>query len=90
MVFNMAQSLRDDVPCQAWLYAPMKCLIQLDDPVTLHALQMHLQQCSIECWVMDTGMGELHPKTGLFPYRVMVTDEDMAAALAVVKDLELL
>ncbi|OIO71297.1 MAG: hypothetical protein CO186_07885 [Zetaproteobacteria bacterium CG_4_9_14_3_um_filter_49_83] len=86
----MAQSLRDDVLCQAWLYAPMKCLMQLDDPVTLDVLRTHLQQCDIQCWVMDAGMGELHPKTGLFPYRVMVSDEDMAAALVVAKDLELL
>lgn len=85
----MAQSLRDDVGCQACLHRAMQCLVSLDNPVELDALKSHLEEQGVACWVMDGGMGELHPQTGLFPYRVMVHEEDWGAAETIAKGLGL-
>jgi len=66
----------------------LKCLLSIDDMVMLNILEQALQEHGVDYFIMDGGMQNLHPGTGLFPYRIMVLDEDMRKGQSILKDLE--
>jgi len=65
----------------------LKCLVSIDDMVMLNILEQTLQEHAIGYFIMDGGMQNLHPGTGLFPYRIMVLDEDMSKGQTALKSL---
>jgi hypothetical protein len=67
----------------------MKLLKELTDPVALQVLTDALRERGISHRVDGEGMRALLPLSGLTDARVMVDDDDMAAAQLVLRDLEL-
>lgn len=67
----------------------MQLLKELTDPVTLQVLADALQERGISYHIDGAGMRALLPLSGLTDARVMVADEDMAAAVQVLRDLDL-
>lgn len=65
----------------------MKLLKKADNPVALQALCDALSDQGIGFRVDGAGMSSLMPLTGLFDARIMVEEQDEAAALAVLRDL---
>jgi len=65
----------------------LKCLLTVDDMLMLNVVEETLQEHAIDYFIMDGGMQNLHPGTGLFPYRVMVLDEYMIKGQNALKNL---
>jgi len=67
----------------------MHVLKQISDPVALQVLCDALDERGVEYRVDDAGMRALMPLPGITDARVLVHDADMAAADAVLRDLNL-
>ncbi|MDC0135063.1 DUF2007 domain-containing protein [Sulfitobacter sp.] len=67
----------------------MKELLSSTDPTIIAFAQALLQGESIDCFQMDVNMSILEGGIGIFPRRLMVHEDDHAAALIVMHDNEI-
>lgn len=67
----------------------MKELLRSTDPTIMAFAQALLQGEDIDCFLMDVNMSILEGGIGIFPRRLMVRDDDHAAALIVMRDNEI-
>ena len=68
---------------------PMKELIRTTDPTIVAFASALLRAEDIEPFVLDVNMSVLEGGIGLFPRRVMVADEHLFMARAILKDNEI-
>ncbi|SFO89161.1 putative signal transducing protein [Tranquillimonas alkanivorans] len=64
----------------------MKELIRTTDPTLVAYAKALLQGEHIDCFEMDVHMSVLEGSIGILPRRIMVRDEDLFIARAVLKD----
>ena len=64
----------------------MKELIRTNDAVVISFVESLLKDAGIGCFVADQNMSVLDGSIGILPRRVMVVDEDMAAARRILAD----
>lgn len=64
----------------------MRELLRSTDPTRLAFAQALLQGEDIDCFEMDVNMSVLEGSIGILPRRLMVRDEDFAAAEVVMRD----
>ena len=64
----------------------MKELLRSTDPTVLAFASALLQGEDIDCFQMDVNMSILEGGIGIFPRRMMVRDDDLDAALRVMRD----
>lgn len=67
----------------------MKELLRSTDPTIMAFAQALLQGEDIDCFQMDVNMSILEGGIGIFPRRLMVHENDHAAALIVMLDNEI-
>ena len=67
----------------------MKELLRSTDPTIMAFAQVLLQGEDIDCFQMDVNMSILEGGIGIFPRRLMVHEDDHAAALIVMHDNEI-
>ena len=67
----------------------MKELLRSTDPTIMAFAQALLQGEDIDCFSMDVNMSILEGGIGIFPRRLMVREDDHAAALIVMRDNEI-
>ncbi len=67
----------------------MKELLRSTDPTIMAFAQALLQGEDIDCFQMDVNMSILEGGIGIFPRRLMVHEDDHAAALIVMHDNEI-
>ena len=67
----------------------MKELLSSTDPTIIAFAQALLQGEGIDCFQMDVNMSILEGGIGIFPRRLMVHEDDHAAALIVMHDNEI-
>ena len=67
----------------------MKELLRSTDPTIMAFAQALLQGQDIDCFQMDVNMSILEGGIGIFPRRLMVHEDDHAAALIVMHDNEI-
>ncbi len=68
-------------------YIPdMKELLRSTDPTIIAFASALLQGEDIDCFELDVNMSILEGGIGIFPRRLMVREEDHAAAMRVLKD----
>ena len=67
----------------------MKELLRSTDPTIMAFAQALLQGQNIDCFQMDVNMSILEGGIGIFPRRLMVHEDDHAAALIVMHDNEI-
>ncbi|WP_298858130.1 DUF2007 domain-containing protein [uncultured Sulfitobacter sp.] len=67
----------------------MKELLRSTDPTIMAFAQALLQGEDIDCFQMDVNMSILEGGIGIFPRRLMVHENDHAAALIVMRDNEI-
>tara|TARA_B110000977_G_C10847869_1_gene404638 strand:- start:359 stop:574 length:216 start_codon:yes stop_codon:yes gene_type:complete len=67
----------------------MKELLRSTDPTIMAFAQALLQGDNIDCFQMDVNMSILEGGIGIFPRRLMVHEDDHAAALIVMHDNEI-
>ena len=58
----------------------MKELAKSTNPVFISWLQAMLSDAGIECFVFDEQISIMEGSIGIFPRRIMVTDDDLAKA----------
>ena len=64
----------------------MKELIRTNDAVVISFVESLLKDAGINCLVADQNMSVLDGSIGILPRRVMVLEEDMAAARRILAD----
>lgn len=64
----------------------MKELLRCTDPTVMAFASALLEGEDIDCFEMDVNMSVLEGGIGIFPRRMMVRDEDLEAALRVMRD----
>ena len=64
----------------------MKELLRSTDPTVMAFASALLEGEDIDCFEMDVNMSVLEGGIGIFPRRMMVRDEDLDAALQVMRD----
>ncbi len=64
----------------------MKQLLSTTDPTVIAFAKALLQGEGIDCFEMDVNMSVLEGGIGIFPRRIMVAEEDHAAAMRVLRD----
>lgn len=64
----------------------MKELLRSTDPTVMAFASALLEGEGIDCFQIDVNMSVLEGGIGIFPRRMMVRDEDHAAALRVIRD----
>ncbi|MDF1715349.1 MAG: DUF2007 domain-containing protein [Antarcticimicrobium sp.] len=64
----------------------MKELLRSTDPTVMAFASALLEGEDIDCFQMDVNMSVLEGGIGIFPRRMMVRDEDLDAALRVMRD----
>lgn len=67
----------------------MKELLRSTDPTIMAFAQALLQGEDIDCFLMDVNMSILEGGIGIFPRRLMVHENNHAAALVVMRDNEI-
>ena len=67
----------------------MKELLRSTDPTIMAFAQALLQGEDIDCFQMDVNMSILEGGIGIFPRRLLVHEDDHAAALIVMRDNEI-
>ena len=67
----------------------MKELLRSTDPTIMAFAQALLQGEDIDCFQMDVNISILEGGIGIFPRRLMVHEDDHAAALIVMHDNEI-
>jgi hypothetical protein len=67
----------------------MKELLRSTDPTIIAFASALLQGEDIACFAMDVNMSVLEGGIGIFPRRLMVREDDHAAALRVMRDNEI-
>ena len=67
----------------------MKELLRSTNPTIMAFAQALLQGEDIDCFQMDVNMSILEGGIGIFPRRLMVHEDDHAAALIVMHDNEI-
>lgn len=58
----------------------MQPVIKTTNPVTLNFAEVVLKEAEIICFVMDQHVSMIEGSIGAIPRRLMVADEDLAAA----------
>ncbi|MBK8158609.1 MAG: DUF2007 domain-containing protein [Rhodospirillaceae bacterium] len=66
----------------------MRELVRSGDPVRLSFLTALLADAGIESLILDTHSSVMQGSLGILPQRLMVADEDLAQALAVLIEAE--
>lgn len=64
----------------------MREIVRTNDPVLISAIEALLQAANIPHFVFDQDMSVLEGSIGMLPRRVMVGDEDVAAARLLLTD----
>ena len=64
----------------------MKELIRTNDAVLISFVESLLKDAGIGCFVADQNMSVLDGSIGVLPRRVMVVDDDLAAARRILAD----
>jgi Putative prokaryotic signal transducing protein len=64
----------------------MRELVRTNDPVLISAIEALLNGAAIHHLVFDQNMSVLEGSIGMLPRRVMVSDDDMAAARRLLTD----
>ena len=64
----------------------MKELIRTNDAVVISFVESLLKDAGIGCFVADQNMSVLDGSIGVLPRRVMVVDDDLAAARRILAD----
>ncbi|GAA6200910.1 DUF2007 domain-containing protein [Aquicoccus sp. SU-CL01552] len=64
----------------------MKELLRSTDPTVMAFASALLEGEDIDCFQMDVNMSVLEGGIGIFPRRMMVRDDDLDAALRVMRD----
>lgn len=67
----------------------MKELLRTNDPTAIAFAKALLEGEDIDCFEMDVHMSVLEGSIGILPRRLMVRDEDLFRAKAVLKDNDL-
>ena len=67
----------------------MKELLRSTNPTIMAFAQALLQGEDIDCFLMDVNMSILEGGIGIFPRRLMVHENNHAAALVVMRDNEI-
>lgn len=66
----------------------MRAVLVTNDVVRLAAAEAALKAAGVESFVFDAGMSATEGSIGVFPRRLMVVDEDEAAARAILSALD--
>lgn len=66
----------------------MREVIRTNDPVLLSFVEAVLRDAGIDAVVVDQNMSVLEGSIGVLPRRVLVSDDDFAAARGLVADIE--
>lgn len=64
----------------------MKEIVRTNDAVLVSAVESLLRAAAIECWVLDQNMSVLEGSLGVLPRRVLVPDEEVEAARALLRE----
>lgn len=64
----------------------MKEIVRTNDAVLVSAVAALLEGAEIPYWVLDQNMSVLEGSLGVLPRRVLVPDENLAAARALLRD----
>jgi len=67
----------------------MKLLLQTTNPATLSFVKDLLEQEDIKAFVFDENISITEGSIGIFPRRIMVIDEDLERARALLKGVDL-
>ncbi len=81
-------SVKDDEPQNRAILFRMQLLKKINDPISLQILCDLLESGGINHRVEGAGMNSLLPLPGLIEARVLVDEEDLEAASAVLADIE--
>lgn len=60
--------------------------MRANDPVLVSAIEALLRAAAIPCWVLDQNMSVLEGSLGVLPRRVLVPDEKLDAARALLRE----
>jgi len=71
------------------LFHPMRELLRTNDLTVMAYAKALLGAEDIDCFPMDVHMSVLEGSIGILPQRLLVRDEDFAAAMVVVRDNEI-
>ena len=66
----------------------MKELAKSTNPVFISWLRAMLSDAGIECFVFDEQISIMEGSIGIFPRRIMVTDDDLAKAKRLLDEAE--
>jgi hypothetical protein len=64
----------------------MRELVRTNDPVVISAIEALLKGAQIDHMVVDQNMSVLEGSIGIFPRRVLVGEDEFAAARTLLKD----
>jgi len=64
----------------------VKEIIRTNDAVLVSAVEALLRAAAIHCWVLDQNMSVLEGSLGVLPRRVLVPDEKLEVARAVLRE----
>jgi hypothetical protein len=64
----------------------MRAVLKTNDPILLNFAQALLKDAGIEAVIFDTHMSIMDGSMGFLPRRLMVADEDFAAAERVLRE----
>jgi hypothetical protein len=64
----------------------VKEIVRTNDAVLVSAVEALLRAAAIPCWVLDQNMSVLEGSLGVLPRRVLVPDEKLEAARAVLRE----
>ena len=64
----------------------MRPVLKTNDPVQLNYAQVLLADAEIDAIVFDADMSVMDGSLGILPRRLMVADEDITAAQAILRD----
>jgi hypothetical protein len=66
----------------------MKELLRTNDPVYLSFAEAVLKDAGIDCLVFDQNMSVMEGSLGVLPRRLMVPDDDLERARAILREAE--
>lgn len=64
----------------------VKEIVRTNDAVLVSAVEALLRAASIPCWVLDQNMSVLEGSLGVLPRRVLVPDEKLETARALLRE----
>ena len=67
----------------------MKELLRTNDPTVIALATALLDSEGIDCFTFDVNMSILEGSIGIMPRRIMVLDQDMFMAKAIMRDAEI-